>query len=122
MDIFSFRDRVVEDYGQFSRSFTEIKAPNLQAVVDVSYAMGEYWPSFLIQPNPSFVNGEVMEELVDTALPLRECSRIFRWGKGSGRGQERQLIRHQMDELEIARRGNSLVVTSALNDDYERRS
>lgn len=55
MDVFSFRDRVVEDYGQFSRSFTQIKAPDLRDFVDGRYGAGEYWPSPLIQLNPSFV-------------------------------------------------------------------
>ncbi|QPN62298.1 hypothetical protein [Synechococcus sp. CBW1004] len=57
MDVFSFRDRVVEDYGQFSRSFTQIKAPDLRDFVDGRYGAGEYWPSPLIQLNPSFVGG-----------------------------------------------------------------
>ena len=44
MDVFSFRDRVVEDYGQFSRSFTQITAPDLRDFVDGRYGAGEYWP------------------------------------------------------------------------------
>jgi hypothetical protein len=34
MGVFSFRDQVVEDYGQFSRSFTQIKSPDLRDFVD----------------------------------------------------------------------------------------
>jgi hypothetical protein len=45
MDVFSLRDRVIEDYGQFSRSFTHIKAPDLQSSVDGTYGKGVYWPS-----------------------------------------------------------------------------
>jgi hypothetical protein len=97
MDVFSFRDRVVEDYGQFSRSFTQIKAPDLQEFVDGSYGKGEYWPSPLIQLNPSFVSGGAIGELVKAGLVHPECSRIFRWGKESGPGQELQLHRHQRD-------------------------
>jgi hypothetical protein len=78
MDVFSFRDRVIEDYGQFSRSFTQIKAPDLQSFVDGTYGKGEYWPSPLIQLNPSFVSGGAISELVDTGLLHPECSRIFR--------------------------------------------
>lgn len=57
MDLFAFRDRVVEDYGQFSRSFTEISAQDVRDFVDGKYGAGEYWPSPLIQLNPSFVGG-----------------------------------------------------------------
>ncbi len=44
MDVFSFRDRVVEDYGQFSRSFTQIRALKLRDFVDVDQDVGEHWP------------------------------------------------------------------------------
>ncbi|NCU77564.1 MAG: hypothetical protein EBV59_11660, partial [Synechococcaceae bacterium WB7_1C_051] len=112
MDVFSFRDRVVEDYGQFSRSFTQIKAPDLQAFVDGSYGKGEYWPSPLIQLNPSFVSGGAIGELVEAGLLHPECSQIFRWGKDAGAGQELQLHRHQREAIEIARSDGSFVVTS----------
>ena len=112
MDVFSFRDRVVEDYGQFSRSFTQIKAQDLQEFVDGSYGKGEYWPSPLIQLNPSFVSGGSISELISEGLIHKECARIFRWGKESGPGQELQLHRHQRDAIEIARSNGSFVVTS----------
>jgi len=112
MDVFSFRDRIVEDYGQFSRSFTQIKAPDLQEFVDDRYGKGEYWPSPLIQLNPSFVGGGSISELVEAGLLHPECAKIFRWGKESGPGEELQLHRHQRDAIEIARGGGSFVVTS----------
>ncbi|MFN7899492.1 MAG: DEAD/DEAH box helicase [Synechococcaceae cyanobacterium] len=117
MDVFSFRDRVVEDYGQFSRSFTQIKAPDLRDFVDGRYGAGEYWPSPLIQLNPSFVGGGSISALVEEGLLHPECSRIFRWGKaassqGSGDGVELLLHRHQREAIQIARAGGSLVVIS----------
>jgi hypothetical protein len=112
MDVFSFRDRVVEDYGQFSRSFTQIKAPDLRDFVDGRYGAGEYWPSPLIQLNPSFVGGGSISELVDEGLLHPECSRIFRWGKDRGDGVELLLHRHQREAIVIARAGGSLVVIS----------
>ena len=57
MDVFAFRDNVVKDYGQFSRSFTEIRAADIRSFVDGEYEGGAYWPSPLIQLNPSFVDG-----------------------------------------------------------------
>lgn len=90
MDVFSFRDRVVEDYGQFSRSFTQIKAPDLRDFVDGRYGAGEYWPSPLIQLNPSFVGGGSIAALVEEGL----------------------LHRHQREAIVIARDGGSLVVIS----------
>jgi len=112
MDVFSFRDRVVEDYGQFSRSFTQIKAPDLRDFVDGRYGAGEYWPSPLIQLNPSFVGGGSIGSLVEEGLLHPECSRIFRWGKDRGDGVELLLHRHQREAIVIARAGGSLVVIS----------
>lgn len=112
MDVFSFRDRVVEDYGQFSRSFTQIKAPDLRDFVDGRYGAGEYWPSPLIQLNPSFVGGGSIGALVEEGLLHPECSRIFRWGKDKGDGVELLLHRHQREAIVIARAGGSLVVIS----------
>ena len=73
MDVFSFRDRVIEDYGQFSRSFTQIKAPDLQSFVDGTYGKGEYWPSPLIQLNPSFVSGGAISFAGDEAWWGGDC-------------------------------------------------
>ena len=112
MDVFSFRDRVVEDYGQFSRSFTQIKAPDLRDFVDGRYEAGEYWPSPLIQLNPSFVGGGSIGALVEEGLLHPECSRIFRWGKDKGDGVELLLHRHQREAIVIASAGGSLVVIS----------
>jgi hypothetical protein len=113
MDVFSFRDRVVDDYGQFSRSFTQIKAPDLRDFVDGRYGAGEYWPSPLIQLNPSVVGGGSISQLVQEGLLHPECSRIFRWGKaasnqGRGDGVELLLHRHQREAIAIARAGGSL--------------
>jgi hypothetical protein len=57
MDVFSFRDRVVEDYGQFSRSFTTLRADDIRDFVDDRYGDEEYWPSPLIQLNPASWTG-----------------------------------------------------------------
>jgi ATP-dependent helicase YprA (DUF1998 family) len=113
MDVFTFRDRVVNDYGQFSRSFTQIAANDIRQFVDGTYAAGEYWPSPLIQLNPSFISGGAISELVDTGLLQPECEQIFRWGKeGGAAGQELDLHQHQRDAIEIANREGSYVITS----------
>lgn len=112
MDVFSFRDRVVEDYGQFSRSFTTIKPDDIRAFVDGRYGDEEYCPSPLIQLNPSFVGGGRIGELVEQGLLHPECRRIFRWGKESGEGQELQLHLHQLESLKIVLAGGCVVITT----------
>ena len=113
MDVFTFRDQVVEDYGQFSRSFTQIQSSDIRDFVDGKYNDGEYWPSPLIQLNPSFISGGAVSELVDAGLLEHECSQIFRWGKeNKAAGQELVLHQHQRDAIEIANREGSYVITS----------
>ena len=112
MDVFSFRDRVVEDYGQFSRSFTTIKADDIRDFVDGRYGDEEYWPSPLIQLNPSFVGGGSIGELVEQGLLHPECRQIFRWGKEDGEGQELQLHLHQLESLKIVLAGGCAVITT----------
>ena len=116
MDVFSFRDRVVEDYGQFSRSFTQIKAPDLREFVDGRYGDEEYWPSPLIQLNPSFVGGGSISELVEQGLLDPECRQIFQWGKSPGpgkeSGQELQLHLHQLEALKIVLAGGCVILTT----------
>jgi len=77
MDVFAFRDRAVEDYSQFSRSFTQIKAPDLQDFIDGEYQAGKFCLSLLIQLNPSFVSGGTISDFVDERLLHPECRSIF---------------------------------------------
>ena len=116
MDVFSFRDRVVEDYGQFSRSFTQIKASDLRDFVDGRYGDEEYWPSPLIQLNPSFVGGGSISDLVEQGLLDPECRQIFRWGKSPGPGKESgqvlQLHLHQLEALKIVLAGGCVILTT----------
>ena len=112
MDVFSFRDRVVEDYGQFSRSFTTIRADDIREFVDGRYGDEEYWPSPLIQLNPSFVGGGSIGQLVEQGLLHPECRQIFRWGKENGEGQELQLHLHQLESLKIVMAGGCVVITT----------
>jgi ATP-dependent helicase YprA (DUF1998 family) len=112
MDVFSFRDRVVEDYGQFSRSFTTLRADDIRDFVDDRYGDEEYWPSPLIQLNPSFVDGGSIGQLVEQGLLHPECRQIFRWGKENGEGQELQLHLHQLESLKIVLAGGCVVITT----------
>ena len=37
MDVFEFRDRLIEDYQRFSRSFTQIRAEDIRGAVEAAY-------------------------------------------------------------------------------------
>jgi ATP-dependent helicase YprA (DUF1998 family) len=116
MDVFSFREQVVEDYGWFSRSFTQIKSPDLRDFVDSRYGDEEDWSSPLLQLTPSFAGGDSVSDLVNQGLLDPECRQVFRWGKspgsGHGSGQELQLHLHQLEALNIVVAGGCVSLTT----------
>jgi len=52
MDVFSLRKHLIDDYSQFARSFTTVRASDLRRGVDEAYSSGRFWPEPLIQINP----------------------------------------------------------------------
>ena len=70
MDAFEFRNRLIEEYARFSRSFTKIKASDIWSAVDEIYDQQRFWPAPLIQINPNFLPGPSVEELVAHAKKL----------------------------------------------------
>ena len=113
MDVFEFRNRLIEDYERFSRSFTQIRAEDVRDAVEVAYRGGRFWPAPLIQINPNFVSGGTIDELVEASLLDSECAKIFRIKSPEDAfGKPMVLHRHQRDAVDVARRGESYVLTT----------
>jgi len=115
MDVFEFRDRLIEDYERFSRSFTQIRAEDIRDAVEAAYRGGRFWPAPLIQINPNFVSGGTIDELVESGFLDAECARIFRIKSPEDPfGKPMVLHKHQRDAIEVARqgRGESYVLTT----------
>jgi len=113
MDVFEFRNKLVDDYSAFSRSFVQVSAADIRAFLEAEYASGRYWPAPLIQINPSFQPSETVEALAAAGELHSECARIFRVGKTSlVDGASVCLHRHQQEALAIARRKESYVLTT----------
>ena len=103
MDVFSFRDRIVDDYEKFSRSFTKIRSDDIGASVENAYRSGRFWPAPLIQLNPGFVPGGSIDDLVGGGLLEPECGRIFRIkSKDDPFGKPLILHLHQREAIETA--------------------
>jgi hypothetical protein len=81
LDVFELRNRLVEDYGSYVRSFIRIKDARIEEEVRQSLDEGLLWPDPLIQLNPSFETGDRTDDLVDEGILHNECARIFRAGK-----------------------------------------
>jgi hypothetical protein len=77
MDIFEYRNAVIDDYKAFTTSFTKIKAPDILRFVTEKRDTGKYWPAPLIQLNPSYVTSNNVEQLVakDVLHAVRSGSR-----------------------------------------------
>ncbi|NKC14495.1 MAG: DEAD/DEAH box helicase [Gammaproteobacteria bacterium] len=111
-DVFDFRDRLIEEYGSFSRSFTRIHADDIRRVVDAEYERQRYWPEPLIQINPNFERiGPVDAFVADGALH-EATAEIFQIGKPEGAPKPLQLFAHQVEALATAKKGKSYVVTT----------
>lgn len=113
MDVFGFRDQLIEDYERFSRSFTQIRADDVREAVEAAYRGGRFWPAPLLQINPNFVPGGTIDELVGGGLLDAECAKIFRIKSPEDTfGKPMVLHRHQRGAVDVARRGESYVLTT----------
>ncbi|ARL49461.1 helicase superfamily protein [Burkholderia pseudomallei] len=113
MDVFEFRGKLVADYETFTRSFTRIRASDIEAFVDAAYDSGRYWPAPLVQVNPNFKTGQTVESLAASGKLHAECAGIFRAGKSAvSPGTSLTLFRHQEEAIGLAQRGESYVLTT----------
>ena len=113
MDVFQFREHIVTEYEQFTRSFTRIRADDIRDFVNAQYASHKYWPEPLIQINPNFRSGGTVDEFVAAGQLSPECADIFRLGKGaSSAGISLPLHKHQAEAISLAAAGESYVLTT----------
>jgi hypothetical protein len=101
LDVFELRNRLVEDYGSYVRSFIRIKDARVEEEVRQSLDEGLLWPDPLIQLNPSFETGDRIVDLVDEGILHNECDTIFRAGKNRGEGVTLRLHGHQSEAVRI---------------------
>jgi len=114
VNIFSFRDRLIDDYSSYVQSFIQIRNPQIQAYVQEQLKQGVLWPNPLIQLSPLFATGASIDTLVAEGILHPECARIFRVGKTiTGlQGHPLQLHKHQDEAIRVARSGASYVLTT----------
>ena len=114
MDVFGLRQRLVNDYADFTRSFVNIRDERIFGRVDQELEAGLLWPHPIVQLNPAFKPGGTIDDLVDEGLLHERCRQIFRRGKSaaSPEGEPLRLHRHQREAIEAARRGGNYVLTT----------
>jgi ATP-dependent helicase YprA (DUF1998 family) len=113
-NVFAFRDRLIEEYSAFSRSFTRIAAPDIRNEVENQYNKNRYWPQPLIQINPHYQRSESVQSLVAQGLLHRTCADVFADGKDVPYSKPSPLLlfTHQLQAIAKANEGKSYVVTT----------
>jgi len=113
LDVFEFRAHLVNEYSDFTRSFTRIKADDIRTFIDAEYDSQKFWPEPLIQVNPNFKAGGTVESFVEAGHLHPLCADIFRFGKtDSSAGYSLPLHKHQAEAISLAAAGESYVLTT----------
>jgi len=103
MDIFDLAGSLVEQYEGFSRSFANIRAPDIKAQIDAEYDSRRFWPEPVLQINPEYKTGATVAELVEHGTLHRGCGQIFKgW----------TLRYHQELAAEFGSAGKDFIVTT----------
>jgi len=114
VDVFRVRDKVIDDYRSFTTASIDIKDARLREHYQRELDGERQWPEPWISLNPAFETGGRIDELVREGLLDRECDRIFRVKEhldDQGRAPF-TLHRHQREAIEVARSGQSYVLTT----------
>lgn len=112
MNAFQFRDNVISNYEQFSRSFVKIAAGDIRKAVDGEYEKNRYWPEPLIQINPNYKPASTIDELAVQGVVHETTAKLFRVNKDKKQPEPVRLYKHQEQALAIAAQGKSYVVTT----------
>lgn len=116
MDVFDFRNHLIDDYAAYINSFINVQDPRIAQYIQASLEAGRLWPEPLIQLNPSFEPGDWIDDLVRQNVLHPECSNVFRRDKDKpeyhGAGQPLRLHKHQSDAIRVAQTGANYVLTT----------
>jgi Lhr-like helicase len=123
VSIFSLHSNVLADYRDFVRSFFSVADDRAREFIDRELVEeARLWPEALLQVSPSYARVASVDELADRGVILRETAQIFRSERGLqrdilelnevSRSEPFVLYQHQVAAMELARRGESYVVTS----------
>ena len=112
MDVFALRQRLVDDYAAYIRSFILIRDRRINAKVDQDIKDGLLWPDPLIQLNPAFEPGATVSQLVDAGVLHPRCKQIFAIKEPGKVDRPLRLHRHQAEAVSPRPRGDNYVLTT----------
>src|ERR1700690_720109 len=112
MDVFRVRDRLIDDYRDYTGSSVDIHDKNIREHVDERMAGGYQWPDPWLSLNPNFASGGTVTDLIAEGLLQPECEGSFRLTADNPAGPVLRLHQHQREAVEAARTGSSYVLTT----------
>src|SRR5690554_1302735 len=112
MDVFALRNRLIQDYATYVKSFINIQDERIRAYVDRELGEGLLWPDPLLQLNPNFEPGPWIDDLVAVGALPPECRRISRTKERGRPDGPLRLHRHQADARDAAKSGDNYVRTT----------
>jgi ATP-dependent helicase YprA (DUF1998 family) len=116
VNVFDFRNRLIDEYSTYVQSFIQIQDPLIRDFVRQRMQEGAFWPQPLLQLNPSFEPGKLIDEFVEARVLHEKCSVIFRKDKDvpahQPLGKPFRLHKHQEEAILCARKGSNYVLTT----------
>ncbi len=104
VDIFRIHEESVRYYGDYVRSFIEVRNEEIAASIAAELDQGKLWPPALIQFNPAYAEGDRVGALqAEGVLHPELANNIF---------SQFALHKHQTEALRLADAGRSFIVTS----------
>ena len=116
MDVFRVHGKLIEDYRAFTEGGTIIRDADISEFVETDLDAKSQWPDPWVSLNPFFDSGGTVLELANAGVLHQECTRIFQAGKTEDAqgcdGRPLTLHRHQREAIDVARSGESYVLTT----------
>ena len=114
MNVFNFRNQIIQDYSGYISSFISIAQPRLKEFVDGCFNSGSLWPDPLIQLNPTFKPGNTVRALVAEGVLDPACAQVFRREKTTavGSGEDLLFHQHQEDAIRKSQQNRNYVLTT----------
>lgn len=112
--MFELRKQLVCDFSEYIRSFLRIEDDEISSFVEKELKSGVLWPEPLLQLNPSFQPGKLVDELIDAKVLDSKCGGIFRRGKSADNpsGHPLRLFKHQERAIELAQANRNYILTT----------
>jgi ATP-dependent helicase YprA (DUF1998 family) len=107
LDVFDLDRCLVDDYARFARSFTRIRASDIETQVEAVYGTRRFWPEALIGLNPHFERDADINALAAEGSLHPQTAAVFR-----DKGQPLTLYRHQAQAIAKASARQSFLVTT----------